>query len=113
MKKHSAQKHIIRAIGQLSFGFETVVTLYDGPTAWYFCHLPIELSRELDGLFADQKRGFGSLPVQATLNGVTWQTSIFPESTSKTYMLPLKAQVRKDAVVAIGDKIHLDLLIAV
>ena len=98
---------------RIEFSFASEVRLYDGPTPWYFLNLPKDLSKELDELFADQKRGFGSLRVEAKLNGVIWQTSIFPNSEFKTFMLPLKALVRKQAGIDTGDKVLVSLGIIV
>lgn len=96
---------------QAQFTFESRVEVFDGPTPWYFLDLPPDLARELDELFADQKRGFGSLPVEALINGVVWQTSIFPNSHSKTFMLPLKADVRRRAGLELGKTIQVNLQI--
>ncbi len=41
------------------------------------------------------KVGFGSTPVVVTLGKTTWKNSIFPDKRSGTYLLPLKAEVRK------------------
>lgn len=39
--------------------------------------------------------GWGSLPVMATIGKTSWKTSIFPDKKSESYLLPLKAEVRK------------------
>jgi hypothetical protein len=54
------------------------------------------------------RRGFGSVPVEAAINGVAWRTSIFPQK-SGGYILPIKADVRKRAGVAAGDEVTLSL----
>ena len=45
--------------------------------------------------FGKNRRGFGSIPVIVKLGKTEWKTSIFPDSKSGTFLLPLKAQVRK------------------
>ena len=40
--------------------------------------------------------------VQASIYGVAWKTSIFPQK-SGGYLLPVKAAVRRDAGIAAGD----------
>ena len=42
--------------------------------------------------------------VQATIGETTWQTSIFPHSQSKAYILPVKADVRKKEKIIV-DKV--------
>ena len=67
-------------------------------TAWYFITLPEDKSEEIK-FFSEnhnaKRRGWGAVRVQATIGKTTWQTSIFPYSQSKAYILPIKAEVRK------------------
>ena len=39
--------------------------------------------------------GFGSVPVIVMIGKTRWKTSIFPDKRSGTYLLPIKAEVRK------------------
>ena len=75
---------------------------------WYFVTVPEEQSGELraEGLAA--RRGFGSVKVEATTNGVTWRTSVFPQK-SGGFLLPVKAQVRRDAGIAAGEDVTVKL----
>ena len=41
------------------------------------------------------KVGFGSVPVIVMIGKTRWKTSIFPDKRSGTYLLPIKAEVRK------------------
>lgn len=67
-----------------------------GKASWYFVTLPEKLSREIRLVDAGPRRiGFGSLRVTATIGDSTWQTSIFPSAELKSYLLPVKAGVRK------------------
>lgn len=102
-----------RPLGRIRFSFESVVRVYEGPADWYFAHLPTELAKELDELFSDQKRGFGSLPVEVTIGDITWQTSIFTDKKNKSFMLPLKLQARKQAGLKTGDKFKVTIVINV
>ena len=76
------------------------VWLYPGAAAWYFVSVPKSKSATLKKAFLGLTAGFGSLPVTATIGQTTWKTSIFPESKSGCYMLPLKASVRKKENIA-------------
>ncbi len=51
----------------------------------------------------------GSLPVIATIGKTIWKTSIFPDKKICSYLLPLKAEVRKKELLREGDKIKLSL----
>ena len=82
-----------------------------GPGGWHFVTLPAEVAGELDTVFAPAKRGFGSLRVSATVGGVAWETSVFPDKQTASYVLPVKAAVRRRAGLEAGDTVALTLLV--
>jgi len=63
--------------------------------AWHFVSVPKRRSEEIKKKFGHLHKGWGSLPVSATIGKTTWKTSIFPEKKSGEYILPLKAGVRQ------------------
>lgn len=63
--------------------------------AWRFLVLPKKEAGEIKGARGKKARGWGSLPVRVTVGKTVWDTSIFPDKKSGTYVLPLKASVRK------------------
>jgi hypothetical protein len=79
----------------MKYEFEGPVHRWAANRAFFLVSLPKNYSDEIveisDGLTA----GFGSLKVEATIGKVTWRTSIFPDSTTGLFDLPLKAEVRK------------------
>lgn len=90
------------------------VWLYPGETAaWHFTNVDEKQSKEIKEKFSKKKRGFGSVPVMATIGKTKWKTSIFPDSRSGTYLLPLKLKVRMAEGIAHGDTISftLDILL--
>ncbi len=62
-------------------------------SSWYFTALPPELSEDIREI-PRPRRGFGSVRVRVRVGGSEWRTSIFPDSTHGTYVLPLKKAVR-------------------
>jgi hypothetical protein len=71
------------------------VYVYPGMGGWRFLGLPFKEGREIKEKYGKNARGWGSLPVSITVGNTTWETSIFPDKKSGSYLLPLKAQVRK------------------
>ena len=66
------------------------------------------LMRKLEGL----GRGFGSLQVSAQVGDCAWQTSVFPQNdptAGQTWMLPVKAAVRKAEGLTEGDPVSAEL----
>lgn len=78
--------------------------MYDGEAAWYFVTLPVDIAKEIK-MIAPRRRGFGSLRVRATVGQETWSTSIFPDSKSGSYVLPVKKVIRIQNKLVTGDKV--------
>ena len=77
---------------------------------WHFITVPEQESAEirLAAAAAGPRRGFGSARVEANIGGVAWRTSVFPQK-SGTYLLPVKAEVRRRAGIAAGDDLRVEL----
>jgi hypothetical protein len=93
----------------LSINFTAKVWLYNGHSAWHFISLPKTLSAKIKKLFLGLERGWGSLPVKVTIGESEWRTSIFPDTKTKSYLLPLKAGIRKKENLKVGDKVKVSL----
>jgi hypothetical protein len=85
------------------------VWLYPGMAGWHFVTIPAAQSTEIKMLHGAMKRGWGSLPVVATVGRTSWKTSIFPDKKSGAYLLPLKADVRKNEKIVVGDTVALSI----
>ena len=80
----------------------------NGPSAWHFLTVPEEQAGELRAQSLAHRGGFGSVRVEANINGVVWRTSVFPQK-SGGYILPVKASVRRDAGIAAGEEVTVEL----
>ena len=56
--------------------------------------------------------GFGSVKVEVAIGEVRWTTSLFPDSRTGGYVLPLKADIRRRAGIAAGDEATVPLKLA-
>lgn len=100
----------------MSESVETCATLWiwsspEAPASWHFLTIDGEaaeairataLMRRLEG---EQRRGWGSIRVTATIGDTSWQTSVFPSKDSGGYLLPVKAAVRKSERLTAGDEV--------
>lgn len=86
-----------------TFNFSAQVWVYSGSAAWHFVTVPKDISDEIDFFFSHSKRGWGSLPVNVTVGKTSWKTSIFPDTKIRSYILPIKAQVRKQESIQEGN----------
>lgn len=86
--------------------FESELWLWEArrDESWTFVALPAEESEDIRELAGSSlRRGFGSLRVRATLGTSSWTTSVFPDATRGTYVLPIKRAIRKAEGLAVGD----------
>lgn len=79
-----------------------------GQGSWHFITVPEEHSDEIRAQAFAGPRGFGSVRVEARIGGVRWRTSVFPQK-SGTYLLPIKAEVRRRTGTAPGDEVAVSL----
>ena len=57
----------------------------------------------------EKRRGWGAVRVMVTMGSTKWETSIFPDSRTNSYILPLKADVRKKEGISAGDDVKVKL----
>ncbi len=90
---------------------ETVGPLrrWSGDAAWYFLTVDAALSDEIRD--STEPRGFGSVRVEATIGATTWHTSVFPDSASGCFVLPVKAAVRRAELLDDGDTVTARLVV--
>jgi hypothetical protein len=81
------------------------VWLYPGMAGWHFITVPKKKSEEIKKKYGKNAKGWGSIPVKVSIGGTTWLTSIFPDKRSGTYVLPIKAAVRKKEEIMDTDTI--------
>lgn len=93
------------------YQFNAKLWLYQGKAAWTFVTVPEVTTKEIDYYFALQKRGWGSLPVQVAIGSTIWETSVFPDKKSSTYLLPIKSDIRKSQNLKVGDMVSIQLRI--
>jgi len=73
--------------------------------SWVFLTLPQEVADEIRSVPREPRPGFGSLRVEATIGSTVWRTSIFPESRSRSFVLPVKKAVRAAEAVDVPDTV--------
>ncbi|MBL8018637.1 MAG: DUF1905 domain-containing protein [Leptospirales bacterium] len=79
----------------VTFEFDSAVIPYAGMGAWHFASLPKSRTAQIRAQMIQRPKAFGSIRVEAKIGKTVWKTSIFPDTKSGTYLLPVKADVRK------------------
>ena len=82
------------------------------PGSWFFVTLPEDCADDIAAVTEGaERRGFGSVRVEATLGPSTWRTSVFPDKESGSYVLPVKKAVRAAAAIEAGDEVPVRLVV--
>lgn len=76
--------------------------------AWRFVTVPGDLA-EVIRMTSGPPRGFGSVRVEVTVGGTTWHTSVFPDASRGTFVLPVKKAVRHAEDLDDGDMVAVSL----
>ncbi len=82
---------------------------WEGKGAWCFVTLPVEYTDEIKMVSLGPKRGFGSVRVEVTIGKTAWKTSIFPDTKSMSYVLPIKKSVRQAEELEVGKNFFVEL----
>jgi hypothetical protein len=97
--------------GFYTYRVRAKVWLYPGKAGWHFLTIPKATSATISKRFGAKSRGWGSLPVKITIGEIAWNTSIFPDRKSGSYLLPLKSEIRKKLDVSKGDAVTMSVTI--
>ena len=92
----------------LDFTFRAEVWRWKGGN-WFFASLPAEVSEDIKAFAGEARRGFGSVRVEVRLGGSHWRTSVFPSKELGTFILPVKAAVRKAEGIGEGDEVAISM----
>ena len=89
------------------FSFEAEVIYWRGPSPFFYAPIPRGDAAEIRKLSRLVSYGWGVIPVEAEIAGVVFNTSLFPKD--ETYLLPIRADVRRKADITAGDLICVEM----
>jgi len=91
----------------MNIDFNGKIWFWKGPAPWYFITVPDEQCQDLKAISGRVTYGWGMIPVQVRIGKTKWTTSLFPKDGS--YIVPIKASVRKAEKLVEGDTVTLRL----
>lgn len=89
--------------------FRAPVIEWRGPAPYFYVRIPEGVGAEIAAVKRIASYGWGVIPVNATIAGVAFETSLFPREN--TYLLPLKAAVRRQVGVTVDDEVEVEMTI--
>ncbi|MEI8175040.1 MAG: DUF1905 domain-containing protein [bacterium] len=84
----------------------------DDSGLWRFARIPEDISAKIKEMQKGRpRRGWGAVYAKVKIRKSEWQTSIFPDRHSDTYILPLKKQIRYEENLYDGIEIKISIKI--
>lgn len=83
--------------------FTGAVWEWRGPAPYYFVTVPDNEAAEIEAASSFVTYGWGMIPVEVVIGGTTWKTSLWPKDGS--YVVPLKAAIRKAEAIEAGGQV--------
>jgi hypothetical protein len=81
--------------------FEATLWRHDGDAPWHFVTVPVDIADEIAA--SSESKPFGSVPVEVRIGTMSWNTSLFPDNKTGSYVLPIKRSVRDSESIENGD----------
>ena len=81
--------------GKIKYEFKARIWQYIGQGGWHFVSLPNEMAKEIRENLKFEEEGWGRMKATAKIGSIQWETAIWFDTKHKTYLLPLKAEIRK------------------
>ena len=91
--------------GRIKYEFAAKLWRYDSAGGWHFVSLPNNLSKEIRDNLKWQEEGWGRLKVSAKIGEIEWKTAIWFDTKLNTYLLPVKADIRRKAKLEVDKTI--------
>jgi hypothetical protein len=82
-------------LGKIKYSFSEKPRQHSAPGGWYFVSIPESMAKEIRTAFQSEEEGWGRLKVIARIGKSEWKTAIWFDTKKSTYLLPLKAEIRK------------------
>ncbi len=84
---------------------------YSGNGGWYFVTLPTLISKKIRKKYGFFEEGWGRLTVKSQIGKTEWTTAIWFDTKKNSYLLPIKANVRKLESIEENDLLKVIILI--
>ena len=91
---------------KIKYQFTATIWQHAAPNGWYFVSVPVAISQEIRTHLQWQEEGWGRLKATAKIGHSQWETAIWFDTKNNTYLLPLKAAIRKQEGLALSQEVE-------
>jgi len=96
---------------RIRYSFSDKIWRHNSNGGWFFISLPKKISKEIRENLSWQEEGWGRMKAYASIKEYEWSTAIWFDKKQDTYLLPLKADIRKKVNLKINDIISVTISI--
>ena len=89
----------------IKFRFTAKPWKFVGPNSWTFISVPTKISKEIRDNLKSEEQGWGRLKATVKIRKTEWKTAIWFDTKHNTYLLPLKAEIRRKENLEIDKKL--------
>lgn len=93
--------------GKIKYEYQTEMWKHNASGGWHFTALPQNLSKEIRENLKWQEEGWGRMKASAQIGELMWETAIWFDTKMGTYILPIKAGIRKKGNLKINETIEM------
>jgi hypothetical protein len=96
-------------ITKIKYEFSTKIWQHSASGGWCFVSLPVELSNEIRENLKWQEEGWGRLKAITKIGNSEWTTAIWFDTKHRTYLLPIKADIRRKEKIELNQMLELSI----
>jgi hypothetical protein len=94
----------------VKYSFIAKIWKYKGKGGWHFVTLPKALAKKIRRQHGFSEEGWGRLKTDAKTQNSKWRTAVWFDTKLQSYLLPVKASVRKAEKAQQNDKLKVTLI---
>ena len=101
----------MKSNNKIRYQFSAKLWRHNFEGGWYFITVPKNYSTEIRDNLQWQEEGWGRMKASAVTEELTWNTSIWFDTKTDSYILPIKSEIRKKLSLQENDLVKVTLLI--
>ena len=94
---------------KIHYHFEAKMWIHPSEGGWHFVSLPKNIAKEIRNNLKAQEEAWGRMKASVQIDELLWRTAIWFDTKEDTYLLPIKAEIRKKGHLKVNDSLMIHL----